>query len=65
MSDQVVELVGMRTNLSINQRFHPSPFQLPARRRIPRGLLRLRALRLRLAASTRPRFQQSEFQFVK
>jgi len=65
MSDPVVELARMRTNLSIHQRLHPSPFQIPARRRVPRGLLRLRALRLRLAATTRPRFRQTEFQFVK
>jgi hypothetical protein len=32
---------------------------------VPRGLVMLRALRLRLASEGRPRFHQTEFQFVK
>jgi hypothetical protein len=34
-------------------------------RRIPRGLAMLRALRLRLAAESRPHFSQMEFRFSK
>lgn len=53
----------MTTNHRFNRRLTNVPFQWPQPRRVPRGLARLRALRLRLAASTRPHFQQTEFQF--
>ena len=65
MSDLVVQLAGMTTNHRFTRRLTNAPFQLPQRRRVPRGLVRLRALRLRLVASTCPHFQQTEFQFGK
>ncbi|MBA3607769.1 MAG: hypothetical protein M3429_11530 [Verrucomicrobiota bacterium] len=37
----------------------------PAGMRVPRGLAMLRALRLRLAAESRPHLYQAEFHFSK
>ena len=65
MSDQAVQLSGMTTTHRFDRRLTNAPFQLPRRRRVPRGLARLRALRLRLAASSCPHFQQTEFHFGK
>jgi len=64
MSDRVIHSSGMRTNRRFDNWF-ATPLRRIRPRRVPRGLVMLRALRLRLAAQTRPRFHQTEFQFVK
>jgi hypothetical protein len=65
MSDPLRQISGMTTNHHFNFRVESSPIRLPRRRRVPRGLILLRALRLRLATEDRPQFYQAEFQFGK
>jgi hypothetical protein len=64
MSDTLVHSRGMRINRRYDNWF-ATPLRRVRPRRVPRGLVMLRALRLRLASEGRPRFHQTEFQFVK
>ena len=55
----------MTKNIGINRRV-TAPLNIRRQpRRIPRGLAMLRALRLRLAAESRPHLCQMEFRFSK
>jgi hypothetical protein len=64
MSDSLMKNDGMTRKNRLHQITNP-PVQLRRSLPVPRGLLRLRALRLRLAAEIRPRARQLEFEFGK
>jgi hypothetical protein len=65
MSDTVLQDLGMTKNRRSKNRFAIPVITVPRIRRMPRGLLMLRALRLRLAAENQPRLCQMEFRFGK
>ena len=65
MSDRVVQAPCMTKNHRFNNRFATSLPRYRAPGRVPRGLAMLRALRLRLAAESRPILSQTEFRFSK
>ena len=65
MSDRVMQDRGMTKNHRFSQRFANPVASYRSTRRVPRGLAMLRALRLRLAAESRPHFSQLEFHFSK
>ena len=56
MSDRVLQVAEMTKNRRFNHRFTTPTASYRATRRVPRGLALLRALRLRLAAESRPIF---------
>jgi hypothetical protein len=65
MSDRVLQDYEMTKNRRPRNRL-AAQLIAPARiRRMPRGLLMLRALRLRLLAENQPRLCQMEFRFGK
>lgn len=55
----------MTKNHRFNQHFATPTASYRTNRRVPRGLAMLRALRLRLAAESRPHLCQLEFHFSK
>ncbi len=63
MSDGVVQAACMTNNHRFSNRFATSVARYRLIRRVPRGLAMLRALRLRLAAESRPHLFQAEFRF--
>jgi hypothetical protein len=65
MSDGVMQAACMTNNHRFSNRFATPVASYRATRRVPRGLAMLRALRLRLAAESRPHLFQAEFRFGK
>jgi hypothetical protein len=65
MSDRVLQVADMTKNRRFSHRFTTPTASYRATRRVPRGLALLRALRLRLAAESRPHLCQAEFHFSK
>ena len=65
MSDRVMQVVCMTKAHRFSNRFAIPVDSYRATRRVPRGLALLRALRLRLAAESRPHLSQAEFRFSK
>jgi hypothetical protein len=65
MSDTLMQGGCMTKNHRFNQHFATPTASYRTNRRVPRGLAMLRALRLRLAAESRPHLCQLEFHFSK
>ena len=65
MSDRVMQVICMSKAHRFSNRFATPVLSYRATRRVPRGLAMLRALRLRLAAESRPHLSQAEFRFSK
>ncbi len=65
MSDQLLQAGDMTKNARPKNRLAATLIPVSRMQRMPRGLLMLRALRLRLAAETQPRLCQMEFRFGK
>ena len=65
MSDWLMQTVCMTKAHRFSNRFATPLVSYRVTRRIPRGLAMLRALRLRLAAESRPHLSQAEFRFSK
>ena len=65
MSDRVMQVACMTKDHRFSNRFATPVVSYRATRRVPRDLAMLRALRLRLAAESRPHLCQAEFRFSK